>query len=111
MRRSLFLSAALFVLPLFACANDGTVGESCEDDEVCEASLTCIRHFPGTFCAQSCPEEGDTASCPQDMVCAQQLTNGLMCSHTCEDDDDCREGYLCTAAAGGQSKVCRVKTQ
>lgn len=111
MRRSLFLSVALFALQLCACGKSGTAGESCEDDDVCEAGLTCRKNFPGTFCAQSCAGEGDTASCPQDTVCAPQFTDELACSPTCESDDDCREGYVCTAVAGGQSKACRVKTQ
>lgn len=111
MRRSLFLSVALFVLPLFACGNDGTVGESCEDDEVCEAGLSCRRSYPGTFCAQTCTAAGDTASCPQGTVCAQQLDEELVCSLTCESDDDCREGYACLAVAGGQATACQVKLQ
>ncbi|NMO17885.1 hypothetical protein HPC49_30965 [Pyxidicoccus fallax] len=111
MHRFLCLSAALFVLPLFACGrNDGAVAESCKDDVVCEAGLACYQNYPGTFCAQSCSEEGDTANCPQGTVCTAQLGEERLCSLTCEDTDDCREGYVCVAVADGQAKACRVKS-
>jgi hypothetical protein len=111
LRRFLFLSATLFVLPLLACGKDGAAGESCNDDQLCDAGLTCELNFPGTFCSKSCPAEGDTASCPSGTVCTEEFNKQLVCSLTCEDDDDCREGYVCTAVAGGQASACRVETQ
>lgn len=112
LRRFLFLFAALFALPLLACGgSDGTVGESCENDAVCEAGLTCRQDFPGTFCAQSCSAEGQSASCPEGTVCIQEFTDDFMCSPGCASDGDCREGYACTAVAGQDSGACRVRIQ
>ncbi len=114
LRRFLFLSAALFVLPLLACGrNDGTAGESCnEEAPSCEEGLTCRQDFPGTFCAQSCSEEGRREGCPEGTICTREFTDDFLCSPTCESDGDCREGYLCTAVAGGtQGSACRVRTQ
>lgn len=110
--RRLFLSAVLFVLPLSACGSkDGTAGESCSDGG-CDSGLTCRPDFPGTYCAQSCAAEGNRAGCPEDTVCVLEFTDDLMCAPTCESDGDCREGYLCTAVAGGTAgSACRVRIQ
>lgn len=112
MRRFLLLSAALFVLPLSACGDKvSTVGERCDDGQVCEDGLTCRLDFPGTYCAQSCSTEGEREGCKEDTICVKEFTDDFMCAPTCEEDDDCREGYLCTAVAGRTTGACRVRTQ
>lgn len=90
--------------------NDGaSVGGSCEVSVECTPDSVCRTgtRFPGGYCALSCDTNDD---CPGGSVCTQE--EGGICMVSCTTDGECRsaEGYACVAVeargAAGTVNVC-----
>ena len=77
----------------------GQLGGACNRRGGCTGG-SCLREFdtglPGAFCTFFGCTIGPDADdgCPDDGVCVEGTSENL-CFASCEDDDDCRDGYAC----------------
>lgn len=90
----LFVAAA-------GCAPE--IGDSCETSVDCSVNgdRICDIAQPGGYCTVvGC----ETDTCPDEAVCVEfrsepERLASAWCMAGCEEDGDCRDGYLCTLAA------------
>ena len=92
---SLILFAALVLFS--GCS--AQVGDSCEINTDCGQSMVCERSMPEGYCTR---ENCDVVECPSDGLCVHFDAETSYCMQPCEQDSDCREGYLCVAEFGPQ---------
>ncbi len=89
------------------------VGRACKDYTACEPGDVCLDEtkklqMPGGYCTRRCT--GAAGECGDDAICGKLFTSAL-CVETCQQDGDCRPGYVCEASfvdfkpAGGD-KLC-----
>jgi poly-gamma-glutamate synthesis protein (capsule biosynthesis protein) len=90
---------------------DGWIGGSCASELVCGGGV-CAGDYPGGLCTRSCdgycPDQVGRAG---SFCVADQVGSAGMCVSTCDDDQDCREGYRCQQRArfgqpGVVKRVC-----
>ena len=90
------------LLLLIAAGCSPEIGDSCESSVDCSVNgeRICDRAHPGGYCTvQGC--EMDT--CPDEAVCVEfraavERLASSWCMATCEENDDCRDGYECRRA-------------
>jgi hypothetical protein len=80
--------------------------EGC-DERSCPDSSACIRFFPRLFIDKPCQPDVDPGVCTPDELCvpavtgfscAGRSTERRFCAKTCDDNGDCRGGYICRTA-------------
>ncbi|HJL18689.1 MAG TPA: hypothetical protein RMH99_23710 [Sandaracinaceae bacterium LLY-WYZ-13_1] len=104
----------LVALTALGCANevgnDGDrVGGACVVSGECYIDSRCLTttEWPGGYCAQSCDSD---EGCPDGSVCTEE--EGGICVVSCAGDTECRseEGYTCmeleARGAGGTVMGC-----
>ena len=88
--RASFVLLAAFAALTQACS--AVVGDSCEAQTDCGASMFCERAMPGGYCTlKDCVDRG----CPEEGVCIVFDPDTSYCMAACERDDDCRNDYIC----------------
>jgi len=81
--------------PLNACS--AIVGDACETQTDCGASMFCERSMPDGYCTlTNCVERG----CPDEGVCIRFDADTSYCMAPCESKGDCRDGYTCVEGFG-----------
>lgn len=78
------------------------IGDACESSVDCSVNgdRICDIAQPGGYCTVANCEEG---TCPDDSLCvefrfARERLASSWCMAPCEDDGECRPGYLCVEA-------------
>ncbi|MBX5481835.1 MAG: hypothetical protein IRZ16_08350 [Myxococcaceae bacterium] len=100
--------AALWAAVLLGACGSVNVGQPCETNDDCAPSLSCYTDRPGGYCTKGCSEPGSDKECPGGTVCAMNGGQSL-CSVTCEEQADCRDGYQCNGVPDSTVKVCAPK--
>lgn len=90
---------------LSACGSS-SVGDACQVNDDCDNGQTCYADRPEGYCSKGCLNEGTDRACPGGSVCAMNA-GLLLCSATCETDENCRAGYVCATVANTTQKACR----
>lgn len=80
---------------LFGCAPN--VGDSCESASECPLGAICDVTAPAGYCTL---EGCDGESCPDGSVCVDFNEHESFCMKFCEDDRECRSGYVCRNDVG-----------
>ena len=79
--------------------------EGC-DERSCPSGSACVRFFPRLFVDKPCTIDEVPGVCAPDELCiparsgpscAPRLSERRYCAHTCDDNSDCRKGYVCRA--------------
>ena len=68
------------------------------DYSTCPEEAACIRFFSGSFENRLCDEEPGCSFdelCDINNHCVPRTAEARYCMRTCDDDDDCRDGYEC----------------
>ena len=80
-------------------------GAACDGADECTGSV-CMpeENFPNGYCTELECEVGACAGA--DAVCVEFREGANGCLAGCEDDDDCRNGYSCQLAGGGDVTAC-----
>jgi hypothetical protein len=67
------------------------------DFSTCPDEAACIRFFTGSFANKSCDVEGCSLDelCDLNNRCVPRSAEIRYCMKTCDNDDDCRDGYEC----------------
>ncbi len=89
----LILATALFVLG--GCS--AKPGDACEINTDCGQSMVCERSLPEGYCTR---ENCAVVECPAGGLCVQFDADTSYCMQPCEQDEDCRDGYICVAQFG-----------
>ncbi len=77
------------------CASE--VGDSCETSTECGTELTCDLSQPGGYCTKTpCEVNG----CPEEAVCIRFDDDSTHCMRRCNENDDCRDSYVCEEQFG-----------
>lgn len=80
---------------LEACS--AIVGDACEAQTDCGASMFCERSMPDGYCTlKNCVARG----CPDEGVCIEFDPDTSYCMAPCEANGDCRDGYTCVEGFG-----------
>jgi hypothetical protein len=99
------LLLGLALVGLAACGHD--IGDDCDDDTECPAGAYCDSTMPEGMCTKSPCRKGE---CPEDSVCITFNNDESYCMASCENDDDCRDGYACIdEAAISRYPFCSVE--
>jgi len=94
--RQALLALVVATAPL-AGACSAVVGDACETQTDCGASLFCERSMPEGYCTLAdCHERG----CPDEGVCIVFDPDTSYCMAPCESNGDCRDGYACVEDFG-----------
>ncbi|MBX5484764.1 MAG: hypothetical protein IRZ16_23315 [Myxococcaceae bacterium] len=107
MRRSLAVVGwVLGAVALAACGT--TVGDPCTTPDDC-GDAVCLNnaYTPGGYCSRQC-SRGVADSCPAGSQCIRDgLAHDLDgCFRECNNDSDCRTGYVCRRVKDQQFTVC-----
>ena len=82
---------ATCLLMLLTGCFDTELGGPCDGERDCESGLRCHQGICTVGCSDDPCEEG---------VCIR-IEDGLrVCAAACSNEDDCRDGQVCRAAAG-----------
>lgn len=90
---------ALAVLAVAALTQACTavVGDACETQTDCGASMYCETSMPDGYCTlENCVSRG----CPDEGVCIQFDPDTSYCMAACSSNSDCRDGYACVKGFG-----------
>jgi hypothetical protein len=100
------------MLALAACSTNvaAPVGDGCSTDDVCltgfctpdVAASGKSTGWAGGYCAGDCND-----SCPQGSTCLDLADGNGYCVAKCEEDGDCRGGYVCDQAVSACLPDCR----
>jgi len=96
----------LAALTLFACGP--VIGDPCTVNTECGPGVCVNRGFaPGGLCSLVCLR-GATDACPAGSVCVTGVIDGdtAGCLRSCNEDRDCRSGYVCRTERQSTTKVC-----
>jgi hypothetical protein len=98
------------LLAVFACAEKGDepIGAACEEKEDCDSSL-CFQQerwgestgWTGGYCSDEC-----SGSCERGAECVE-IGEDSYCMASCEQDSDCRNGYVCSPSVHACLPDCR----
>lgn len=89
-----------FVLAPLAGACSAIVGDACETQTDCGASMFCERSMPDGYCTLSnCVERG----CPDEGVCIVFDPDTSFCMAPCSGNGDCRDEYVCVQDFGAHA--------
>lgn len=89
---------------------DGAAGEACEANTDCNANAgdpfcrTADSGFPDGYCAEWCDPAAQ--DCGAGATCVQLTELNGVCYATCDDESDCRDGYVCESEEDGGPTVC-----
>ena len=100
-RLFIYLFSTLSACLLFACKGD--IGDECVADAQCKAGQTCDLISDGGYCTMLDCREGE---CPENSVCVTFENNDRFCMASCQQTDDCRDGYMCDRELG-PAPFCR----
>ena len=78
-----------------ACASE--VGDPCEANIDCGTELSCDVSQTDGYCTQTPCEVN---SCPEEAVCIEFQDKSTFCMRVCDNNDDCRDGYVCVEDFG-----------
>lgn len=88
----MFRLALVVVALVSAQACTALVGDPCEAQADCGASMFCERSMPDGYCTlKNCTDR----QCPDEGVCIIFDADTSYCMASCEADGDCRDGYVC----------------
>lgn len=91
------LAAIALLLAPLTSACTAVVGDSCETQTDCGASMFCERSMPDGYCTlQDC----ETRGCPDEGVCIVFDPDTSYCMAACAKNGDCRDGYVCVKDFG-----------
>ena len=94
-RTRLLILAAFIAVPASACS--AVVGDACETQTDCGASMFCERSMPDGYCTlTNCIER----TCPDEGVCISFDPDTSYCMAPCTSNGDCRDGYECVEGFG-----------
>lgn len=93
MRSSLtHLTALLFLTTIFLTGCVPAIGDSCKVRSDCPSGAVCDSTVPNGYCTIP---ECTIGSCPNESICVEFDEASAFCMKFCEDDSDCRDGYVC----------------
>ena len=109
------------LLVLAACMADdsavtGALYGECENDMDCEGEQTCHRiegqwtrdGLMARICSIECSSSLDCPASAQGPMGVCHDLNGLFnrCYPSCDSDDECASGYVCTSVSGLGQRIC-----
>ena len=89
------LTLIIALLTLVGCA--AKVGDACETNTECGIELSCDLSQPDGYCTASPCQPNE---CPDESACIAFPDRSAFCMLRCEEDDDCRSGYVCVGNYG-----------
>lgn len=87
--------APLFVLLVCVFVGSGcapAVGDACDGGADCPGGVSCDTTAPDGYCLVPGCNRGD---CPDTSICVEFDRDISYCLESCEQDEDCRDGYAC----------------
>jgi hypothetical protein len=92
-----------------ALCKQSFVGMACETTDDCGPELGCLPTdygYPGGYCMSGCASDAEcpqgqtwsSSCCPADIAKLSQA----VCTRDCENDGDCRDGYVCRPFGTGK---------
>lgn len=86
---------AILLTLLAGCA--AKVGDKCETNTDCGVELSCDLSQPDGYCTASPCQANE---CPEEAACITFNDQSTFCMARCDDDSDCRSGYVCVTDYG-----------
>jgi len=94
---TLFVVAAFCLLLAGACGR--AIGDDCTTDSQCPTGAYCDKTMPSGMCVKG-PCRVGLGDCPEESVCVEFKNGETYCMASCDDDGDCRDGYVCVTTVG-----------
>jgi len=103
------MRASFLILFAFSFGCGREIGDDCKRNSDCGsgAGVICDLSKPGGYCTiSSCIED----TCPSEAVCIRFSADDSYCMRRCNDDFDCRKGYVCVKDFCGNPPFCNSDT-
>jgi hypothetical protein len=104
------------------CGDDDHGGETligvpCEKSSECDVTGSCVTSGKDGLCTMPCDAPGAAGQCPLGSYCdrrevevdGDEASAMTLCFPSCENQDDCRDGYECDEVVAGHGMVCIVE--